>query len=227
MNWLLAAITWIADPAHQTGPTGIWSRLWEHLGITASAVALAALVGVPLGWFVGHTGHGRVFVVATAGVARAVPTLGMLTLVALAMGVGVAAPVVALVILAIPSILAGAYAGIDAIERSTIDAAYAVGYAPRQVLARVEVPLGLPALVGGLRSATLQVVATATLAAWVGGGGLGTLLFLGLKTQDYAQMLAASMLVVGLAIVLEILLGVVEYLATHLTHRQATNLEGS
>ena len=127
----------------------------------------------------------------------------MVTLVGLVLGVGLIAPMVALVLLAVPSVLAGAYAGIEAIDPRTVDAARAMGMSEWQILTRVEMPLGLPLLIGGLRSATLQVVATATLAAYVGAGGLGRFLFLGLKTQDYPQMLAAALLVVVLALILE------------------------
>lgn len=214
MNYLTQALAWLADPAHRSGPDGIWTRLIEHLYYTVLAVAIAALIAIPIGWLIGHSGRGRGFVVALTGAARALPILGVVTIVALWVGIGLIGPITALVILAIPSLLAGAYSGIDAIDRRTIDAAKAMGFSPLQVLTRVEIPLGLPLLLGGLRSATLQVVATATLVAWVGGGGLGRMLFLGLKTQDYPQMLAASILVVALAIVLELSLDGVQRVAT-------------
>ncbi len=204
MNYFAAAFAWIADPANQSGPGGIGVRLGEHLAYTVVAVTIAALFAVPIGYLVGHTGRGRGFVITTSGAARALPTLGVLTLAGLVLGIGLAAPMVALVLLAFPSVLAGAYAGVEAIEGDTIDAARAMGFSEWQVLTRVEVPLSLPLLIGGIRSAVLQVVATATLAAYVGAGGLGRFLFLGLKTQDYAQMLAASLLVVLLAILLEL-----------------------
>lgn len=204
MNYLVEALQWIADPANQAGSSGVWARTWEHLWYTLLAVGLAALVAVPLGWFVGHTGRGRGLVVVSTGAARALPTLGVVTLVGLALGIGLVAPMVALVLLAAPSILAGAYAGLEAIDARTIDAARAMGMSEWQVLTKVELPLGLPLLLGGLRSATLQVVSTATLAAYVGAGGLGRFLFLGLKTQDYPQMLAAALLVVVLALLLDV-----------------------
>ena len=204
MNYLVEALQWIADPANQAGSSGVWARTWEHLWYTLLAVGLAALVAIPLGWFVGHTGRGRGLVVVSTGAARALPTLGVVTLVGLALGIGLVAPMVALVLLAAPSILAGAYAGLEAIDARTIDAARAMGMSEWQVLTKVELPLGLPLLLGGLRSATLQVVSTATLAAYVGAGGLGRFLFLGLKTQDYPQMLAAALLVVVLALLLDV-----------------------
>ncbi len=196
VNYLAQAFAWIADPAHQGGPGGIWARLGEHLLYTLIATTAAAAIAIPLGYWIGHTGRGRGLIVGATGVARALPTLGL----------------AALAVLALPSILAGAYAGLDAIPASTIDAARALGMSEWQVLTRVEIPLGLPQLIGGLRSATLQVVATATLVAYVGGGGLGRYLFLGLKTQDYPQMLAASLLAVGLAITGEVCFGVLSWL---------------
>lgn len=213
MNYFAEAFAWIADPANQAGPEGIWSRMVEHVAYTGLAVLIAALFAVPIGYLVGHTRRGRGFVVATSGAARALPTLGVLTLVALILGIGLAAPLVALIVLAFPSVLAGAYAGVEAIDRVTVDAARAVGMSEWQILTRVEAPLGLPLLLGGLRSAVLQVVATATLAAYVGAGGLGRYLFLGLKTQDYPQMLAASLLVVALAIVSDVVFEGLEAMA--------------
>lgn len=205
MNYLTEALAWIADPANQSGPNGIVIRLAEHLLYTTIATGGAALVAIPLGYAIGHTGRGRGLVVGATGAARALPTLGVLTLIALLAGVGVGAPLIALGVLAAPSILAGAYSGIEAVKPATVDAARAIGMSEWQVLQQVEIPLGLPQLLGGLRSATLQVVATATLVAYVGGGGLGRFLFLGLKTQDYPQMLAASLLVVALAVIFEVL----------------------
>ncbi len=212
MNQLAAAWGWIIDPAHWAGPDGIPVRLGEHLLYTFAAVTLAALVAIPLGLLIGHTGRGRALAVGSSSAARAVPTLGLITLLALVWGVGIKAPMVAFVVLAIPSILAATYAGVDAVDPQVRDAARAVGMTGRQVLARVEVPLALPMMWGGIRSGTLQVVATATLAAYVGAGGLGRYLFRGLKTQDYPQMLAAALLVVALAIVLELLLGLAQRL---------------
>lgn len=209
MTYFAQSWEWIAS--HLSGPDGVFVRLQEHLLYSVAAVLIAAVVAVPLGWLVGHTGRGRGFVVVTAGAARALPTLGVLTLAGLAMGIGLMAPMVALVVLAFPSILAGAYAGVEAIGPTTVDAARAMGNSELQILTRVEIPLGLPLLLGGLRSATLQVVATATLAAYTGAGGLGRFLFLGLKTQDYAQMLGSAILVVLLAIVLDLVFEAVEW----------------
>lgn len=210
MNHLADAWAWILDPTHWGGPDGIPARLGEHLAYTFTAVVLAALVAVPLGLLIGHTGRGRGLAVGSSSAARAVPTLGLITLLALVWGVGLRAPMVAFVVLAIPSILAAAYAGVEAVDPQVRDAARAVGMTGRQVLTSVELPLALPMLWGGIRAGTLQVVATATLAAYVGAGGLGRYLFRGLKTQDYAQMLAAALLVVVLAVALELVLGLAQ-----------------
>ena len=204
MNQLLEAFAWISEPSNWTGPSGILARSGEHLGYTLLTLLIAAAIAVPIGWWVGHTGRGRGLTVALSGAARALPTLGLVTLMGLLLGIGLIAPLTAFVVLAIPSVLAGAYAGFEAIDRGVVNAARAQGFTESQILWRIEAPLGLPLLIGGLRSAALQVVATATLAAYVGAGGLGRYLFLGLKTQDYAMMLGSSLIVVALAIVLEL-----------------------
>lgn len=214
MRYLVEAFAWIADPANQSGPNGIWARLGEHLAYSAVAVLLACVVAVPVGLWVGHTGRGRGLAVGLSGAARALPTLGLVTLMGLLMGIGLVGPMIAFVALALPSILAGAYAGVESADRVAVDGARACGMTEWQVLARVELPLGLPLLLGGVRSAFLQVVATATLAAYVGAGGLGRYLFLGLRTQDYPQMLAASLLVVALALVADVAFAAAQKLAT-------------
>lgn len=210
MNLFLEAINWIFDPANYTGDGSIPSRLLEHLVFTSVTLLIASAIAVPLGFLIGHTGHGRGVAVAVSGGLRALPTLGLLTLVALWVGIGLEAPYVALTVLAIPPVLAGAYTGFEAIDRATIDAARAVGMSEGQIVRKVEIPLGLPLLIGGLRSGTLQVVATATLAAYVADFGLGRYLFSGLKTRDYAEMLGGSILVILLALVLEGIFSVIQ-----------------
>ena len=214
MNFLLDALAWIADPARWPGPDGIATRLGEHLAYSAIGVAIACLIGIPVGWWVGHTRRGRGLAVGLSGAARALPTLGVVTLLGILLGIGLVGPMVAFVALALPSVLAGAYAGVEAVDPQAVDGARASGMTEAQVLTHIEVPLGLPLLVGGIRSAFLQVVATATLAAYVGAGGLGRYLFLGLKTQDYPQMLAASLLVVALALVGDLVFAALQRVAT-------------
>lgn len=203
MNFFLQAVQWLTDPANYLGPGAIPVRLVEHLGFTLFTVLMASIIAIPLGFVIGHTGRGRGLAVGSSGAFRAIPTLGLLTLVALWVGIGLTAPYVALTVLAIPPVLAGAYTGFEAIDRRTIDAARAVGMSEGQIVWKVELPLGLPLLIGGLRSATLQVVATATLAAYVANFGLGRYLFEGLRTRQYGEMLGGSILVILLALVLE------------------------
>lgn len=214
MRYLVESFAWIADPAHQGGPDGIWARMGEHVAYAALGVVLACLVALPLGWWVGHTGRGRGLTVALSGAARALPTLGLVTLLGLALGIGLVGPMVAFVVLAIPSVLAGAYSGVESADRLAVDGARASGMTEMQVLTRVELPLAAPLVIGGIRSAFLQVIATATLAAYVGSGGLGRYLFLGLKTQDYPQMLAGSILVIALAALGDLAFAGLQRLAT-------------
>lgn len=214
MSFFADALTWLTDPMNWSGPGGIPARILEHLGYTALGVLIAALVAVPLGLWIGHTGRFRGLAVLATGAARSLPTLGLITLFALLLGVGLEAPTLAFVILAIPSLLAGAYSAVESVEEHVSDAARAQGMTEIQILTRVEIPLGLPLLMTGLRSAVLQVLSTAMLAAYVGNGGLGRFIFLGLKIQDYGQMLAGSLLVIALALVVDLtLLGIQRLLA--------------
>jgi osmoprotectant transport system permease protein len=204
MNLFAEALQWLLDPASWTGPTALGTRILEHLAFSGAVLLVAAAIGVPLGVLIGHTGRGRAAVIAVTGGARALPTLGLLTLFGLGLGIGLEAPFLALLVLALPPVLAGAYAGVESVDRATVGAARAVGLTERQILTGVELPLAAPVIVGGLRSAALQVISTATLAAYIADTGLGRPLFLGLKTQQYEQMLGASILVALLALVVEL-----------------------
>lgn len=210
MNLFVQAWAWLTDPVNWNGPDGIPVRIGEHLGLTGMTIALAALIALPLGILIGHTRRGAGLVGAIVGGARAIPTLGLLTLCGLAFGIGLQAPLVTLGVLAIPSLLAGAYAGIHAIDPAIPAAAQAIGMSRTQVVTLVEIPLALPVIVGGFRAATLQVVSTATLAAYISDTGLGRYLFAGLKSRDYPQMLAGALLVFVLALLLELLLAGVQ-----------------
>ena len=195
--------SWLADQAHWVGADSIPHRLLEHVGYSVLTVGLSALVAVPLGLWIGHTGRLRGVAVAATGALRALPTLGLLTWFVLIAGIGLTAPAAALVILAIPPLLAGTYSGLESLDRQTIDAARAVGFTEWQVLRKVEIPLALPLLVGGFRSATLQVISTATVAAYIGLGGLGRFLIDGQAYRDYPQMVGGSVLVIALALTVD------------------------
>jgi osmoprotectant transport system permease protein len=195
---------WLFDPAHWSGTSGIPSRLLEHLGYTLMTLLIAAVIAIPLGAFVGHTGRGGFLVVGLSNVLRALPTTAVLILVVLWAGLGDFPVYVALVLLAIPPIMAGTYAGIRTVDPVAVDAARGVGMREWGVLTNVEIPNALPLIYGGFRGAALQVVATATIAAYTGAGGLGRFVFDGLALQEFGQMLAGAVLVALLAVLVDL-----------------------
>jgi osmoprotectant transport system permease protein len=214
MNLFLDAFAWIFSPERLTGSLPLPLAIGQHLFYTFVSVVIAAAIAVPLGWWIGHTGRGREVAVAISGAARALPSFGLLVLLVLVFGVlhKPEAAVTSFVLLAIPSILAGAYTGFEAIDRRVIDAGRSMGMTEWQILWRVEVPLGLPLLIGGLRSATLQVVATVTIAAYVNLGGVGYYIIQGLPLRDFTQILGGAIVVLALALVLDGVFAIVQHL---------------
>jgi len=209
--------TWLSDGTHWSGEDGIPHRLLEHLTYSGIAMLIAAVIAIPLGLYVGHTGRGRFVVVNVAGAARAIPSLGLLFISVLWVGPrlsGDAAFVVpceiVLVVLAIPPILAGAYSGVEEVDPSARDAAKGMGMRGFEVLTEVELPCALPLIFSGLRSGTLQVVATATIAATAGLGGLGRFLIDGLSVRDFGQMAGGAVLVAVLALAVDVVFAVVQ-----------------
>ncbi|MBX9389004.1 ABC transporter permease [Streptomonospora nanhaiensis] len=200
MNIVAAVADWFAQPQHWQGPAGIWARLAEHVYYSGLALALSALLAVPLGLLTGHTGRGGFLAISLANFARALPTIGVLTLVVLGLGLGVVPVLVALVALAVPPILVNTYEGVRGVDPRLKDAAAGMGMRGGEVLWRVEVPLALPLILLGLRTAAIQVVATATIAAYVGIGGLGRFIVDGQRQQLIEQILGGSVLVVALAL---------------------------
>ncbi|GAA0992241.1 ABC transporter permease [Acrocarpospora macrocephala] len=201
MNWL---IDFFGEPANWSGPDGIPTRLLQHVEFSLLAFAIAAIIALPLGLWVGHTGRGAVLVVLSANAARALPTLGLLVLVVLLIGVGTIWPVlIPLIALAVPPILVNTYEGIRNADADLRDAAYGMGLRGRQVLFSALVPVALPLILLGLRLAAIQVVATATVAAYVGLGGLGRYIIDGLATKDYPSVFGGAVLVVLLALAVQ------------------------
>jgi osmoprotectant transport system permease protein len=198
---------YISNPANWAGPDGITQLLLQHLFYTAVAVAAAAVIAIPLGIWIGHTGRGGFLVIGLSNAARAIPSLGLLILVVLLLDTGVGPIVGVLAVLALPSILTATAAGISGADRDAVHAARALGMTAGQIVSKVEWPLALPLVISGLRSATLQVVATATVAAFTSGGGLGRLLITGQATSNYSEMFAGALLIAALAIVLDVVLG--------------------
>lgn len=217
MSIFLEALSWLTTPANWLGGSGILTRSAEHLGLTLLIIVLAALIALPLGTVIGHTGRGRWLVSAT-GAARAIPTLGVLTLAGLWLGIGLAAPTLALLVLAVPPLLSATYSGIASTPRTTVDAARAIGLTESQILAQVEVPHAAGLVAAGVRSATLQVIATTTLAAYTANYGLGRFLYTGLKTRDYAQMIGGAIVVVALALATDALLAFIARRLRDRTH---------
>ena len=205
MNLLAEAFAWIFSPDRLTGSSPLPAAIGLHLFYTFLAVIIAALIAIPLGYYIGHTGRGRNLAVGISGAARAIPSFGLILLLVLVIGVTQKplAATIAFVLLGIPSILAGAYAGLEAIDRRVIDAARAVGMTEWQILFKVEIPLGLPLLIGGLRAGALQIVATVVLAAYVTLGGIGTYIILGIATKQYDAILGAALVIVALALLLD------------------------
>jgi osmoprotectant transport system permease protein len=203
-NILVGFVDYVSNPESWTGTGGLLTRIYEHVGYTLLALAVAAVIALPIGLLIGHTNRGSYLAINIANGARALPTLGLLILIALATSIGVGPVMVALVILGIPPILASTYAGIRNVEPSVVDAAYGMGMTGREVLWRVEVPNALPLVMSGLRGATLQIVSTATIAAVVALGGLGRPLLDSIAIRDYPQAMAAAMLVAALAIAFDL-----------------------
>ncbi|HCD2523684.1 TPA: ABC transporter permease [Corynebacterium striatum] len=207
MNFLLEALSFIADGANWSGANGLGQRLLAHLGYTLAAVTIAAVVALPLGVLMGHTRRGVNGVVAVSGALRALPSLGLLTWLALEFSFGVRMPVIpaimALVILAIPPMLAGTVTGVTAIPRGVVDSARAAGFSESDIVRQVELPLAAPSIVGGIRSAAVQVLATATIVAYIGLSGLGRYLIDGLALRDYPQMLVGALMVALLALAVD------------------------
>ena len=210
MNLFGDAFAWIFDPAHWAGGPDVSGHVLEHLGVSGVCVLIAVAIALPIGIAIGHTGKGRGAAILISNVARALPTLGLLSILILLTGIGVLPIVIVLVILAIPPMLAGAYAGVESVDRQTIDAARALGMTEWQIIARVEIPLALPLLLGGLRATALQVIATLGIASAFAFGGLGIYLINGLATRDFVQLLAGAILITALALVVDGVLAVAQ-----------------
>ncbi|MFG2370746.1 ABC transporter permease [Streptomyces sp. NPDC048504] len=196
--------TWLTSGSQWAGTDGIAHRLAEHLQYSLLATLIAAAIGLPLGLLIGHTGKGAFLAINLASFGRALPTVGLVVLVFLASGLSMWPVYIALVALAVPSIVTNAYAGMTAVDPDVKDAARGQGMRGHQVLFQVELPLALPLIMTGLRLALIQVVATATIAAYVSFGGLGRYVFDGLAQRDLVQVLGGAVLVAVVAIALDL-----------------------
>jgi len=209
------ALTWLNDPLNWQGPNGIPVRTLEHLTMSALAVLLATLLALPLGIWLGHRGRGGALTVVVANTSRALPTFALLLIFAsTAIGIGNRPVVLAAAIFAIPVILTNTYAGLRDVDPDVRDAARGMGMSGRRSLALVEIPLALPLIGAGLRTAVVQVIATVPLAALVGGGGLGVYIVTGLATRRFGEVLAGGVLVAGLCLIAEAALAGTQHLLT-------------
>lgn len=215
---IASVIEWLTSSATWSGPSGLGARIVEHLWYSLIAVAIATVIAVPLGLWVGHTGRAK-WLVSVANSLRAVPTLGLLFAVALWIGPKIEGnlaflvpSIIVLVILVIPPLLSGTYAGVEAVDPASRDAAKGMGMSDLQVVRQVEIPNAMPLMLSGLRSAFLQVIATATVAAYIGLGGLGRYLQDGIATNDYVSAAGGAVMVSILALVVDGILSLVQRL---------------
>ncbi|QXE33296.1 ABC transporter permease subunit [Streptomyces sp. GMY02] len=212
MNTLAAAWAWLTSAAHWSGPAGVWHRLGEHLYLTVVCLALSCAIALPVALVLGHLGRGGALAVNISNVGRAVPTFAVLVLLLLTPvgGYGDWPTIIALVLFAIPPLLTNAYVGMRGVAPEVVRAARGMGMTGRQLLWRVEAPLALPLILTGVRIAAVQLVATATLAALIGGGGLGRIITAGFNLADTPQVVAGAVLVAVFALLVEAVFEVVQ-----------------
>ena len=221
MSTLADIAQWFTTASHWSGSNGVPQRLGEHLALTAVSVAAAAAIALPAGVLLGHLRRFGFVAVSLANAARAIPTLGVLILFAVGpLGIGTRSAVAALVVFAVPPMLTNAYTGVLTVDADVRQSAAGMGMTGGQVLRKVEVPLAVPLIAAGLRTASVQVVATATLAAIVGSGGLGRYIVDGYGRQDYAMVYAGVLLVAAVALLVELALGALERLLGRRTGRR-------
>jgi osmoprotectant transport system permease protein len=212
MSVVNGVLAWLTDPAQWSGPDGIPARTLQHLWYSLLATAIAAAIALPIGVSIGHTGRGALFAVNLTNLGRAIPSLGIIILMFTIFGFGVIPVLVTLFALAIPPIVTNSYIGVRSVDPDVRQAAEGMGMRGRQVLWQVELPMATPLVMAGIRTSAVQVVATATLAAFVGLGGLGRYLIDGLAQRDLAEVVGGAILVAVLSLLTELVLGRVQTL---------------
>jgi osmoprotectant transport system permease protein len=217
MHTFVRVFDWLTDPVHWSGSDGIPLRVAQHVELSLVAVALASALAIPVGLFVGHIRKGEFMAVSIANLGRAVPSFAILVLaylgflqVAPSLAFGFGPTVVALFLLSIPPILTNTYVGVQQVDIDTVEAARGMGMSESQVLLRLELPLSAPLIMAGLRTAAVTVVATATLAALIGGGGLGRYIIDGFHTNDTVKVVSGAVLVALLSVATELSFALVE-----------------
>ncbi|MFJ9537679.1 ABC transporter permease [Streptomyces sp. NPDC101225] len=217
MTTLTGAWHWLTDPAHWPGADGIGHRLVQHLVLTVVCLVVSCLVALPVALVLGHLGKGGALAVNISNVGRAIPTFAVLVLLLLTPvgGWGEGPTVVALVLFAVPPLLTNAYVGMREVDRSVVRAARGMGMTGRQTLFQVELPLAAPMILNGVRIAAVQLVATATIAALAGGGGLGRIITAGFNLASTPQVVAGAILVAAFALVVEGIFETAQRLGPH------------
>ena len=210
MDFLAKVMAWLVDPAHWHGSDGIPTRLAEHLHLSIESVVIGAVIALPIGIALGHYGRFGGLAINLSNTGRAIPSFGILVVAFQAFGLGDGPIVLALTALAIPPMVTNSYVAMGEVDRDVRDAARGMGYRELRQVLQVELPLAVPLIMAGVRTSAVQVVATATLAAVIAGGGLGRYIIDGLATQDYVKMGAGSVLVAALALAIDLGLGAVQ-----------------
>ncbi|MEU9461356.1 ABC transporter permease subunit [Streptomyces sp. NPDC048312] len=205
MKTLADAWSWLTTAANWSGDGGIWNRLGQHLFLTVVCLLISCLIALPVALVLGHLGRGGALAVNISNIGRAVPTFAVLVLLLLTPigGHGEWPTIIALVLFAVPPLLTNAYVGMREVDRDIVRAARGMGMTGRQLMLGVEVPLALPLILTGVRIAAVQLVATATLAALAGGGGLGRIITAGFNLASTSQVVAGAVLVAVFALIVE------------------------
>jgi osmoprotectant transport system permease protein len=215
MSFLGEVAQWFADPAHWQGPQGIPVRVLEHLEYSGFAIAVALVIALPIALYLGHTGRGGFIAINVANIGRALPSFallgfGLLIAIGLGLGLGFWPTMFMLVPLAIPPIITNTFVAIREVDRDVVDAARGMGLSEGQILRSIEIPLGLPLILAGVRTAAVNVVATATLGAVVAGGALGRFIVDGFALREFDQLVAGGILVALLAVATEVTFSLLE-----------------
>lgn len=212
MSFLVSVWQWFADPTHWSGSEGVPQRLLEHLQYSVESVAVGALIALPIGIALGHYGRFGNLAINISNVGRAVPSFGLLVIAFQVFGLGDLPIIISLTALAIPPMVTNSYVALSEVDPDIKEAARGMGYRELTQLLRVELPLAVPLVMAGIRTSAVQVVATATLAAIIAGGGLGRFVIDGIAQQNYQMMFAGALLVALLAIATELSLSGLEQL---------------
>src|SRR5437764_9853370 len=204
MDFLLLVGRWLVDPGHWQGSDGIPTRLVEHIHLSVESVVIGALIALPVGVTLGHYGRFGALAINISNAGRAIPSFGILVIAFQVFGLGDLPIVLALTALAVPPMVTNSYVALREVDPDIRDAARGMGYRELAQVLRVELPLAVPLIMAGIRTSAVQVVATATLAALIAGGGFGRYIIDGFAQLDYAKLIAGALLVAMLALVTEL-----------------------